>query len=55
MSACSDQRTVSNLPPTHPDEWMDSESADFHGKIILDRGNESCQKCHGEELSLGDE
>lgn len=50
---CSDQRTISQLPPTHPDFWLNSDSPDFHGTVALVNGITSCAVCHGDELDGG--
>jgi predicted CxxxxCH...CXXCH cytochrome family protein len=50
---CNDQRTVSQLPDTHPASWMNTLSPDFHGKVAEVNGTVSCAKCHGDDLQGG--
>lgn len=32
---------------------MNTESVDFHGKVVLDRGEQGCKKCHGDDFNGG--
>lgn len=50
---CSDNKSISTLPSTHPKEWIDPQSADFHGKVVSDHGSKSCEKCHGVDFEGG--
>lgn len=50
---CSEEKSISSLPPTHTAEWMDPASVDFHGDIVMDRGFESCLICHGADFDGG--
>ena len=40
-------------PSGHPEGWFNSSSDDFHGKVVFDEGEESCYRCHGEDLAGG--
>ncbi|MFH1145088.1 MAG: CxxxxCH/CxxCH domain-containing protein [Candidatus Eisenbacteria bacterium] len=44
---CNSERTPATLPGAHPTAWMDGAAADFHGRIVLLSGTESCAHCHG--------
>lgn len=50
---CSDQRPVSQLPPTHSPSWMNSRSPDFHGNVTRVNGTTSCATCHGNDFRGG--
>jgi len=39
---------------SHPKTWMQENSADFHGQIVVTRGYSDCQECHGKNLSGGE-
>jgi len=52
-SGCSDKRIPTTLPPAHPAEWQVPASADFHGKVVVQRGPASCQVCHGVDYTGG--
>lgn len=53
ISACSDQRAISQLPETHPDTWMNQQSPDFHGAVARQIDRTSCSKCHGTDYAGG--
>ncbi|MFH1699887.1 MAG: CxxxxCH/CxxCH domain-containing protein [Candidatus Zixiibacteriota bacterium] len=53
LFGCSNQKTKSTMPPTHPAEWINPDSEDFHGHIVNSRGFKSCQVCHGIDLNGG--
>ncbi len=44
---CSSEKTSPTLPGAHPVSWMQSESPDFHGRLVYQNGTESCASCHG--------
>ena len=53
VAGCSQKKNpVENL--THPKTWMETKSADFHGQIVVTRGQQSCQECHGEDFTGGE-
>ncbi|GBD94891.1 hypothetical protein BMS3Abin05_02507 [bacterium BMS3Abin05] len=39
---------------SHPETWMQENSADFHGQIVVARGLASCRTCHGKDFEGGD-
>ncbi len=51
--SCSDQRATSTLAGAHPGNWMDTDSREFHGKVALASGLQSCTRCHGRDWSGG--
>jgi len=53
IAGCESERVPTSLPGTHPDRWMDPASPDFHGKLVLADGTESCAHCHGIEDKNG--
>ncbi|MDH4156210.1 MAG: CxxxxCH/CxxCH domain-containing protein [candidate division Zixibacteria bacterium] len=50
---CSDERTISQLPGAHPVLWMEPQSPDFHGTVMMQNGSRSCAVCHGEDFRGG--
>lgn len=53
---CSEKGSVA-VRTTHPEGWMDSTAADFHGKSVFSNGATmvgECQQCHGTDLKGGD-
>ncbi|NOX37583.1 MAG: hypothetical protein GXO78_08605 [Calditrichaeota bacterium] len=53
--SCSEQR-IPVAVPTHPAGWMDTQSPNFHGKVLLVDSSltlRSCQSCHGEDFRGG--
>jgi len=50
--ACADRKDPTDTFYTaHPDEqWMETQSADFHGALVRRDGPEFCQSCHGQDL-----
>ncbi|KAA3632007.1 MAG: CxxxxCH/CxxCH domain-containing protein [Calditrichaeota bacterium] len=51
---CSEDKAVSTLPPTHPSSWINSDSPDFHGNVVINRATaKNCMKCHGEDMDGG--
>ncbi|SYZ74750.1 hypothetical protein TRIP_C90378 [Candidatus Zixiibacteriota bacterium] len=53
IAGCSNDRNPSSLPSTHPAAWMEISSQDFHGKVVLTNGTQSCIKCHGSDFNGG--
>lgn len=47
LYGCSTDRTPPTLPGAHPTSWMDEESPDFHGELVIRSGAASCAHCHG--------
>ncbi len=39
---------------THPAEWNNPGSPEFHGKVINETGLGSCQSCHGDNFTGGE-
>lgn len=54
LGGCSNERTTSTLPGTHPGSWMDKSSSDFHGRVVAAGNPEGCRECHGEDLNGGE-
>lgn len=54
LGGCSDERTTSTLPSTHPDLWTEKDAADFHGRVVTAGGPEGCRECHGDDLDGGE-
>jgi len=54
IAGCSQEKSTSTLPETHPEAWMDASSQDFHGNVALTRGATSCAVCHGADLNGGE-
>lgn len=54
LCGCSDQKTTSTLPGTHPGAWMDKSSSDFHGRVVTAGSSESCRECHGADFDGGE-
>ncbi len=54
MLSCSEKRQPFSVS-THPKDWVDENSSNFHGKAILDGTLtlKSCQTCHGADFSGG--
>ncbi len=54
ISACSDKNEPFKVS-THPDGWEDENSANFHGKLVLESTfkNQNCATCHGADLKGG--
>lgn len=50
---CSSNRDNPTLPVTHPDEWLDRTSDDFHASVVFSMGVEGCKECHGSDLDGG--
>ena len=50
--SCSEKNSVLDVG-THPPEWLDQKSAEFHGKSVLENGNEQCAGCHGQDFEGG--
>jgi predicted CxxxxCH...CXXCH cytochrome family protein len=50
--SCKDKRNVVDIG-THPAEWSDPASEEFHGKAVLEDGTDGCKSCHEEDLSGG--
>lgn len=55
FNGCSDNKTKSTLPDTHPKSWTDPASSDFHGTAVTADPNRlaSCAECHGEDSGGG--
>ncbi len=53
IPGCSDRRAVSQLPGTHTDHWMNTNSPDFHGKVADLNGSAGCASCHGDDFKGG--
>jgi len=53
MTGCSSNRDNPTLPDAHPESWLDSESPDFHGNVVVGSGVAGCAKCHGDDLDGG--
>ena len=52
LSSCSTE--TDPLPSvTHPEEWNESSSEQFHGNKVLTVGSEFCTSCHGADYSGG--
>lgn len=51
-AACADRKDPTDtFYSAHPNEqWMETQSADFHGALVRRDGPAFCQSCHGEEL-----
>ena len=47
--ACADCHATFPHPPT----WLDKDSELYHGAIVQESGSESCEVCHGADLSGG--
>jgi hypothetical protein len=52
-SGCSKDKNPVNTK-THPDTWMQTQSADFHGQKVIAIGPSSCASCHGEDFTGGE-
>lgn len=54
LNACLDQADPVKVA-THPDDWINKSSENFHGKVLLSESlrMESCQSCHGEDYQGG--
>jgi len=52
-TGCGNRKDVPTLPDTHPPTWMTQDSPDFHGKVALQDGTQSCAKCHGSDWAGG--
>lgn len=50
---CSNERVPTALPSAHPGHWLDTNSADFHGKVVGQNGTANCQTCHGGDFRGG--
>ncbi|MBU0984710.1 MAG: CxxxxCH/CxxCH domain-containing protein [candidate division Zixibacteria bacterium] len=53
VAGCSSEKSNPTLPGAHPDTWMELASADFHGRVALISGLESCGECHGRDFAGG--
>ncbi len=53
VAGCGSDRIPSSLPSTHSPAWMEISSRDFHGKVVLSEGTQSCVKCHGLDFDGG--
>lgn len=53
FAACSNERNPNSLPGAHPEKWIDKSSPDFHGRVVLQNGVQSCVKCHGADFNGG--
>ncbi len=55
LAACSEKASEPTRA-AHPTGWVDTSSANFHGKFLADRGSpeglQACQSCHGEPGSV---
>ena len=49
-TGCSDRRTTPEIR-SHPPEWTDPESRDFHGVQVATSGASTCYFCHGATLT----
>ena len=54
FSGCSEDKNLSTLASTHPSSWIEADSPDFHGKVVMARGSVSCRVCHGADLNGGE-
>ncbi len=50
--SCS-EKTDTLKVKTHPADWNNTQSAEFHGKVVLNIGTESCKTCHGDNFKGG--
>jgi predicted CxxxxCH...CXXCH cytochrome family protein len=51
--SCVNERNPGSLAPTHPSNWMITDSPDFHGRIVSLNGAAGCIHCHGDNLDGG--
>ncbi len=49
IAGCDSQKAQPTLSETHPASWMDTTSIDFHGRVALNSGLQTCAKCHGSD------
>ena len=50
--ACSEKKDIIEAN-THPQNWTNSSSEQFHGEAVVESGNESCKSCHGTDFMGG--
>ncbi len=50
--SCSEMKNPFAVP-THPENWLNKESVQFHGKAVNDNGPDNCRSCHGEKYDGG--
>ncbi len=55
LLACAETRDPAGLERrVHPEEWLDSQSAVFHGDQAIGRSVNNCADCHGEDYHGGE-
>lgn len=50
LVGCSQERRLEPEIETHPAEWNEPASAEFHGDYVMERTAVSCASCHGTDL-----
>jgi len=54
LASCADLQSPEDNPiHVHPESWMNTQSADFHGTRVAMDTPEGCKSCHGADL-MGD-
>lgn len=53
MNGCSEKKDITDVG-THPQDWNNQESPQFHGELVKEAGPESCQSCHGVNYQGGE-
>ncbi len=52
LYSCSEKKDSLSVG-THPEGWNNPQSAQFHARVVLESGYESCQSCHGADFKGG--
>jgi predicted CxxxxCH...CXXCH cytochrome family protein len=52
LAGCSEKKDTLGIGP-HPEGWNNQNSQNFHGKVVVESGNESCESCHGYHFKGG--